>query len=292
METDLCGGYVAWRCRTTAGTFCPPPSLLPLPPPPDPLHGRRGSTGRAAAGSGRSARPRLHVEHTHTHSFTTTASCIPANRLPPSSRTFLGVLDDLPDGFLQAVGSQHELLSGFEDRSGGHGSRADARRARGVVGGVMEDRRRGLQGLSLRWRPLSLLLLLGNGGWRAGVRHGGGLGLLIQGLQQRVQLLLQHAALAHKQGRVVTQRPRFLEKSKRMSHSAEAVPHVVCIDLPCTKSKNDFCMGHTVLCILFHIKSNLFITFFMTVDGLQARIFRLGTMLHHANCIASSESEN
>lgn len=137
------------------------------------------------------------LKHTNTE-LAPRSSCAPA---VPSSRTFLRVLDDLPDGFLQAVGSQHQLLSWFEDGGGRRRGGAGARRAGGMV--MEESRRRQLRGRSgsLRGRRLGLLLLLGDGRGRGGVRHAGGLRLLVQRLQQRVQLLLQHAALTPKQRR-------------------------------------------------------------------------------------------
>ena len=79
--------------------------------------------------------------------------------------TFLSVLDDLPDGLLQAVGPRHELLPGFEDGRGGPGGA-------GGHGGMW----RGHQD------SLALLLLLSDG--RRGRRHDRrGLSLLVQGLQ-------------------------------------------------------------------------------------------------------------
>lgn len=136
--------------------------------------------------------------HTHTHVRFKPARkflgvsllSLPSSHLsvPQSCLTFLRVLDDLSDGFLQTVGSQHQLLSGLKDGGrcrGGAGPRGAAVRRRRVV---VRKRR--------RWRDALRLLLLFSDGWgRNRMGYGGGLGLLVQGLQQRVQFLLQHTTL-------------------------------------------------------------------------------------------------
>lgn len=100
------------------------------------------------------------------------------------------MLDDLPDGLLQAVGTQHQLLAWLEDGSGGRG--AGPRGAGGGGQSVGQGRERGHD------QSLALLLLLSDGGRRRGWRHSGRLRLLVQSLQQRIEFLLQNAALTHK----------------------------------------------------------------------------------------------
>lgn len=118
------------------------------------------------------------------------------------------MLDDLSDGLLQAVGSQHELLAGLKD-GGCAGGAGGAGRCRGVAAGGRGGWRgpRGRRGYGGRgYGGFALLLLLGDGGRRGG-HDAGRLGLLVERLQQRVQLLLQHPTLEftrHTERRSVT----------------------------------------------------------------------------------------
>lgn len=94
--------------------------------------------------------------------------------------TFLCVFYDLPDGLLQAVGPEHELFPGTEYlRPGGAHRPHRALPSRAAAAA----------------RPVSIFRLLRNGGGRGG-QGGRGLRLVVQGLQERVQLLFQDRALA------------------------------------------------------------------------------------------------
>ena len=98
--------------------------------------------------------------------------------------TFFCVFYDLTDGFLQAVGSEHELFPGTKYlRPGG------ARRPHGALP----------CGAAAAARPVSIFRLLGDGGRRGG-QGGRGLGLIVQGLEERVQLLFQDRALVENEG--------------------------------------------------------------------------------------------
>ena len=144
-------------------------------------------------------------EHTKTENFiykntkkqnivdTVCLICFSDPSCPPACPTFLSVFDDLSDGFLQTVGSQHQLFSRFKDgcccrgRGGGVGPWG-AGRVRMMMMMMMKGRRR-------RYNTLHFLLLLSDGGWRSLVGHGGGLRLFVQSLQQWVEFLLQYTAL-------------------------------------------------------------------------------------------------
>lgn len=93
------------------------------------------------------------------------------------------MLYDLTNRLLQAVGSEHELLPRPEDLWPGW-----ARRAHRAVP----------IGATATARPVSIFCLLGNGGGWGGQR-GRGLGLVVQGLEEGIQLLLQDRALDKKQ---------------------------------------------------------------------------------------------
>lgn len=123
----------------------------------------------------------LSVLLVHGYNRTGSEQALPADRC--EDLTFLRVFDDLPDGLLQAVGSQHQLLPWFED------GRCRWRRAR-----AQRARRRVVR----RGRPMGgvwLTQLLGDGG--GGRKSRQSLRLITEGLQERVQLLLQNAALKH-----------------------------------------------------------------------------------------------
>lgn len=172
----------------TAGTSYPP-LLRPLPPPPpDPRPPQLDSERRPAAESERSARPQLENKDQnliiHLHNKT------PKLKL---NLTFLRVLDDLPDGLLQTVGSQHQLLSGFKDGSSCSGCGVGPWGAGNGAGWAMtnkrgEERRR-------QYDPLSLLLFFSDSRGRSRGKDGRGLRLLVKSLQQRVQFLLQDTTL-------------------------------------------------------------------------------------------------
>lgn len=93
--------------------------------------------------------------------------------------TFFCVFYDLTDSFLQAVGSEHELFPWTEYLWPG-----GARRPHRALPG----------GATAAARPLSIFRLLRDSGGRGG-QGGRGLGLIIQGLEERVQLLFQDRAL-------------------------------------------------------------------------------------------------
>ena len=104
-----------------------------------------------------------------------------------SPATFLCVLYDLANRLLQAVGSQHELLPRTEYLRPGWAGRPHS----AVPGGARA---------TAAARPLPVFHLLGDGGGRRGQR-GRGLGLVIQGLEERIQLLFQDSALGGEQRR-------------------------------------------------------------------------------------------
>ena len=107
--------------------------------------------------------------------------------LPPSPATFLCVLYDLADGLLQAVGPQHELLARPEYLGPGRAGRAHGAGPCGA-------------GAAATARPIPVLHLLSDGWGRRG-QGGRGLRLVVQGLQQGVQLLLEDGALGGNGGR-------------------------------------------------------------------------------------------
>lgn len=93
--------------------------------------------------------------------------------------TFFRVFYDLTDGFLQTVGSEHELFPRTEYLWPGRACRPHRAVPCGATAAA---------------RPISIFHLLCNGGGRGG-QGGRGLGLIIQGLEERVQLLFQDRAL-------------------------------------------------------------------------------------------------
>lgn len=127
ISTHLCVCCGVWCCKTTAGTSCPPPPR-PRPPPQDRRPPQLDSGKKpAAAESERFARPQLENKRRAEQS----ASTMKQQTEAEDPLTFLRVLDDLPDGLLQTVGPQHQLLSGFEDSGSCRGRGVDARGAGG-----------------------------------------------------------------------------------------------------------------------------------------------------------------
>lgn len=93
--------------------------------------------------------------------------------------TFFCVFYDLTNCLLQAVGSQHELFPRPEYLRPGRARRPHQAVHRGAAAAA---------------RPISIFRFLGNGGRRSGQR-GRGLGFVVQGLEERIQLLFQDRAL-------------------------------------------------------------------------------------------------